>query len=148
MRRYYMAIVDFSEIENITADEQRKEESKAKLKEYGLLTEKGNPSNMQIALLSRQTTERFLHKLSRRMERRPGGIEGVYKTFELLEKRKEYTAMYMYLSFLYGFLEWRVPRKIALLPASNEALKVFLTEFKGDLNSWFQKREIHTEDAE
>ena len=54
----------------------------------------------------------------------------------------------MYLSFLYGFLEWRVPRKIALLPASNEALKVFFTEFKGDFDSWLQKRDSHTEDAE
>lgn len=148
MRRYYMSIVDFSEIENITADEDRKEQSRNDLKEFGLLTEKGNPSGMQIALLSRQTTERFLHKLSRRMERRPGGIEGVYKTFEQLEKKKEYTAMYMYLSFLYGFLEWRVPRKIALLPASNEALKVFFTEFKGDFDSWLQKSDSHTEDAE
>ena len=81
MRRYYMSIVDFSEIENITADEDRKEQSRNALKEFGLLTEKGNPSSMQIALLSRQTTERFLHKLSRRMERRPGGIEGVYNVY-------------------------------------------------------------------
>lgn len=148
MRRYYMSIVDFSEIENITADKERAELSKEKLKEYGLLTEKGNPSSMQIALLSRQTSDRFLHKLSRRMERRPGGIESVYKTFEQLEKKKEYTAMYMYLAFLYGFMEWRVPRKIALLPASNEALKVFFTEFKGNFEEWCENRNRESEDAE
>lgn len=143
-----MSIVDFSEIENITADEEIQEQSKEMLKEYGLLTEKGNPSSMQIALLSRHTTERFLHKLSKRMSRRPGGIEGVLRTFEALEKKKEYIAMYMYLAFLYGFMEWRVPRKIAVLPASSEALKVFFTEFKRDFEEWMQKRERELEDTE
>ena len=138
MRRYYMSIVDFSEIENITADEKRAVQSRELLKENGLLTEKGNPSSTQIALLSKQTTERFLQKLSRRMLRRPGGIDGVFKTFEALETKKEYTAMYMYLAFLYGFIEWRVPRKIALLPASNEALKVFFTAFKEDFIKWME----------
>lgn len=138
MRRYYMSIVDFSEIENITADEKKAVQSRELLKENGLLTEKGNPSSTQIALLSKQTTERFLQKLSRRMLRRPGGIDGVFKTFEALENKKEYTAMYMYLAFLYGFIEWRVPRKIALLPASSEALKVFFTAFKEDFIKWME----------
>ena len=33
MKRYFMSIVDFSEIENVTANEIKTEESKEKLKE-------------------------------------------------------------------------------------------------------------------
>ena len=146
MRRYYMSIVDFSEIENITANAELKEQGQEILKESGLLTEKGNPSNAQITLLSKQTVEKFLYKLSRRMDKRPGGIEGVYETFVQLEKKKEYTSMYMYLAFLYGFVEWRVPRKISVLPANNEALKVFFTQFNADFTKWLQNREVNTED--
>lgn len=129
MRRYFMSIIDFSEIENITANENRLKELKEQMQKEGLLTEKGNPSNAQISALSKRTAERFLHKLSRRMRNRYGGIEGVYNTFKLLEQRKEYIAMYFYLAFLYGFLEWRVPRNIEMLSSNNEMLKIFFTEF-------------------
>ena len=129
MKRYFMSIIDFSEIENITADEARTEELKEQLQKEGLLTEKGNPSNAQITALTKQVTERFLYKLSRRIQNRFGGIEGVYNTFRTLEQKKEYTAMYFYLAFLYGFIEWRVPRKIELLSSNSECLKVFFTEF-------------------
>lgn len=148
MKRYYMSIIDFSEIENITADKNRVEQSKESLKEFGLLTEKGNPSTMQIALLARQTSEKFLFKLSKRIERRPGGIKGIFDTFEYLEKKKEYTAIYMYLTFLYGFLEWRVPRKISLLSASGEALKVYFTEFKSIFAQWLETKENAVEATE
>lgn len=146
MRRYYMSIVDFSEIENITANAELKEQGQEILKETGLLTEKGNPSNAQITLLSKQTVEKFLYKLSRRMDKRPGGIEGVYETFVQLEKKKEYTAMYMYLAFLYGFVEWRVPRKISVLPSNYEALKVFFIQFNVDFAEWLQNSEVDAED--
>ena len=148
MKRYYMSIIDFSEIENITADKNRVEQSKESLKEFGLLTEKGNPSTMQIALLARQTSEKFLFKLSKRIERRPGGIKVIFDTFEYLEKKKEYTAMYMYLTFLYGFLEWRVPRKISLLSASSETLKVYFTEFKSIFAQWLEAKENAAEATE
>lgn len=139
MKRYYMSIVDFSEIENITADETKTAEAKEKLIELALLTEKGNPSSSQIAELSKQTSERFLYKLSRRIKNYSDGIDGVFKTFERLEERKEYTAMYMYLAILYGFIEWRVPSKISLILSSNEALKVFFSQFIKDFKEWLQK---------
>ena len=89
-----MSIIDFSEIENITADEYKLEELKKQMQEQGLLTEKGNPSNAQISTLCKQTSSRLLFKLNRRMPKRFGGIESIYKTFKMLEQRKEYTAMY------------------------------------------------------
>ena len=98
MKRYFMSIIDFSEIENITADETRTEELKEQLQKEGLLTEKGNPSNAQINALAKQVTERFLYKLSRRIQNRFGGIEGIYTAFRTLEQKKEYTAMYFYLA--------------------------------------------------
>lgn len=145
MRRYYMSIVDFSEIENITANAELNEKGQEFLKESGLLTEKGNPSNAQIALLSRETVEKFMYKLGKRMDRRPGGIESVYQTFLQLEKKKEYTAMYMYLAFLYGFIEWRVPRKISVLPANYDCLKVFFTQFNTDFAEWLKNKEVDAE---
>ena len=129
MKKYFMSIIDFSEIENITADKTRLEEFKEKLQKEGLLTEKGNPSNAQITALAKQVTEKFLYKLNRRIQNHFGGIEGIYNTFRTLEQKKEYTAMYFYLAFLYGFIEWRVPRKIELLSSNSEAVKVFFTEF-------------------
>lgn len=129
MRRYFMSIIDFSEIENITADENKIAELKVQMQKDGLLTEKGNPSNAQISALSKRVAERFLYKLSRRIQNRFGGLKGVYDTFQMLEQKKEYTAMYFYLAFLYGFLEWRVPRKVELLSSNSEALKIFFTEF-------------------
>jgi len=129
MKRYFMSIIDFSEIENVIAGDEQLENAKEQLKEEGLLTEKGNPSVVQISALSKQIAERFLYKLSRRLQRREGGLEETYEAFRRMEQKKEYTAMYFYLTFLYGFMEWRVPRKVELLPASNEALKVFFAEF-------------------
>lgn len=139
MRRYYMSIIDFSEIENITANEELKEQLKDDLKKYGLLTEKGNPSNAQITQLVEQVAERFFFKLSRRIFTKNGGIEGVYNTFRLLEQKKDYAGMYFYLAFLYGFFGWRVPRKVCQLSSNDEALKVFFTEFCSRFEEYLQK---------
>lgn len=129
MKRYYMSIIDFSEIENITTDENRIKELKNQMQKEGLLTEKGNPSYMQITAVVKQTSERFLNKLSKRIQNRDGGIEEVYNIFRMLEQRKEFIALYLYLAFLYGFIEWRVPRKIELLSSNRETLKMFFAEF-------------------
>lgn len=141
MRRYLMSIIDFSEIENITSDENRLEELKVKMQEQGLLTEKGNPSNAQISTLSKQTSNRLFFKLNRRISNRFGGMETIYKTFKMLEQRKEYTAMYFYLAFLYGFVEWRVPRKIELLSSNVDALKVFFGEFTSGFEEFLNESE-------
>lgn len=141
MRRYFMSIIDFSEIENITADENKLKEIREQMQKDGLLTEKGNPSNAQISALSKQVAERFLYKLSRRIQNRFGGLKGVYDTFQMLEQKKEYTAMYFYLAFLYGFLEWRVPRKVELLSSNSESLKIFFMEFSLRFEEFLNKSE-------
>lgn len=149
MKRYYMSIIDFSEIENITATEEKAEELKEQLQKEGLLTEKGNPSNAQITALAKQVTERFLYKLIRRIQNRFGGIEGIYTAFCRFEQKKEYTAMYFYLAFLYGFIEWRVPRKIELLSSNSETLKVFFTEFLAIFETVMEEwRSVNAGDAQ
>ena len=136
-----MSIIDFSEIENITADEYKLEELKKQMQEQGLLTEKGNPSNAQISTLCKQTSSRLLFKLNRRMPKRFGGIESIYKTFKMLEQRKEYTAMYFYLTFLYGFIGWRMPQKIEVLSSNVDALKVFFNEFLSRFEAFLSESE-------
>ena len=42
MKKYYMSFVDFSEISNVTADEEQLKKSRDRMAELGLLTEKGN----------------------------------------------------------------------------------------------------------
>lgn len=129
MKKYYMAFVDFSEIINVTADMEQLEKAKMRMSELELLTEKGNPSTTQLRAISEQTTGAFLDKLQKRVARRPGGIEGVRDTFQKLYDKKEFNAMFLYLVFLYGFIEWQVPERTALLPAVPEALKFFMAEF-------------------
>lgn len=142
MRRYYMSIIDFSEIENITADEIIKAEIKEELQKQGLLTEKGNPSNTNINALVKTVAERFFFKLNRRIQNRFGGMTGIYDIFRMLEKKKEYTAMYFYLAFLYGFIEWRVPKKIGLLSSNEDALKVFFTEFISKFEEYLSRTNL------
>ena len=74
--------------------------------------------------------------MKKRISRRPGGIAGVKNTMQKLYDRKEYTALFLYLAILYGFLEWQVPEKILLLPAVPDALKIF----EGDFLSVFDER--------
>ncbi len=40
MKKYYMSFVDFSEISNVTADEEQLKKSRDRMAELGLLTEK------------------------------------------------------------------------------------------------------------
>lgn len=141
MKKYYMAFVDFSEIINVTADTEQLEKAKVRMAELELLTEKGNPSTTQLRALAEQTSGAFLDKLQKRVARRPGGITAVRDTFQKLFDKKEYHAMFLYLVFLYGFIEWQVPERTALLPASSEALKIFMTEFMTGFYKRLQKEE-------
>ncbi len=69
-----------------------------------------------------------------------------------LYDKKEYTAVFLYLSFLYGFLEWRVPERVHLLPAAPEALKYFAAEFISAFDKYLETNapegEENAEDAE
>lgn len=129
MKKYYMAFVDFSEIINVTADEEQLKKAYTRMTELGLLTEKGNPSSAKISSLTASVSLPFFDKLKRRISRRTGGIVGVKDTLKKLYGKKEYNAMFLYICFLYGFMEWQVPEQVLLLPAAPEALKLFAAEF-------------------
>lgn len=141
MKKYYMAFVDYSEIINLTADAEQLEKAKVRMTELELLTEKGNPSTTQLRALAEHTAGAFLDKLQRRITRRPGGITAVRDTFQKLHDKKEYNAMFLYLTFLYGFIEWQVPEKTVLLPASQEALKIFMGEFLAGFDKYLENKE-------
>ena len=113
MKKYYMSFVDFSEIVYVTADEEQLLQAKDRMTKLGLLTEKGNPSTSEISSATEHISAPFFAKLQKRIARRPGGIVTVRDTMKKLYDKKEYTAVFLYLSFLYGFLEWRVPEFIS-----------------------------------
>lgn len=134
MKKYYMSFVDFSEIVNVTADEEQLGKACNRMTELELLTEKGNPSPAQIGNVAQAEAGPFYEKLKRRISRRPGGIVGIKHTMQKLYDRKEYTALFLYLAILYGFLEWQVPEKVSLLPTIPDALKIFEGEFLSALD--------------
>lgn len=134
MKKYYMSFVDFSEIINVTADEEQLTKACDRMTELELLTEKGNPSPAQIGIVAQAEAGPFYDKLKKRISRRPGGIAGAKDTMQKLYDRKEYTALFLYLAILYGFLEWQVPEKILLLPAVPDALKAFEGDFLSALD--------------
>ena len=136
MKKYYMSFVDFSEIINVTADEEQLTKACGRMEELELLTEKGNPSPAQIGIIAQAEAGPFYDKLKKRISRRPVGIAGARNTMQKLYDRKEYTALFLYLAILYGFLEWQVPEKILLLPAVPDALKIF----EGDFLTAFDER--------
>ena len=148
MKKYYMAFVDFSEIVNVTADEEQLEKARERMTELGLLTEKGNPSASQIGSMTASVSAQFFDKLKRRISRRPGGISAVKDTLTKLYDRKEYTAVFLYLCFLYGFMEWQVPERVLLLPAAPDALKLFASEFLSAFEAYLESSKPESEDAE
>lgn len=146
MKKYYMAIVDFSEIDNITADEVHLEKSRARLMEHGLLTDKGNPSPSNIKRMTENVSAPFFDKLKLRISRRPGGIAAVKNTFQKLYDNREYVGIYMYLCFLYGFMEWQVPERIQMLPAAPDALKIFASDFLSAFEKYIAKLEAENKE--
>ncbi len=128
MKKYYLSHIDFSEIIYLTADEGRIEQAKSRMTELKLLTEKGNPSTSAIASSTKYLSRAFLNKLQKRLMRREGGIKTVRDTLQKLCDRKDYYGFFLYIAFLYGFLEWQLPERIMLLPAVPDALKCFCNE--------------------
>lgn len=141
MRKYYISHIDFSEIVNVTADPAQLETARKRMKELGLLTEKGNPSPATIGAAVNRLAPPFFSKLGKRISRRPGGIDGVYETLQDLYERREYVGYFLYIVFLYGFIEWLVPEQIALMPASPETLKVFCTTFTERFSAFRAEKE-------
>lgn len=139
MRKYYLSHIDFSELINLTADEEQINAAREHMTELKLLTEKGNPATGAINAMVSGLSGSFFYKLQRRLRYREGGIIAVRDTLRKLYDRKEYYGFFLYLSFLYGFLEWQVPRKLVLLPAVPEALKCYCTEFMSAFDKFIEE---------
>ncbi len=146
MKKYYLSHIDFSEVINVTADEQQIERAKARMTELRLLTDKGNPSPATIAKMTENLSRSFLNKLEKRLSRRDGGIYAVKETLEMLYERNDYYGFFLYVAFLYGFLEWQVPESIMLLPAVPDALKCYCSELLVAFYTLFAERGVSLED--
>src|SRR5574344_438063 len=109
MKKYFMSMIDFSEVRFFTDDLTERESAEEMLTEAGLLTPKGNPSNAEIARVNADRTPQFLTRVAARLERRINGFTPVRETFNQMYAPSDYRGMYLYLAFLYGFIGWRMP---------------------------------------
>ena len=139
MKKYYLSHIDFSEIVNVTADERQIERAKQRMTELGLLTEKGNHATSVISSSTVRLSRSFISKLQKRLRRTDGGIRAVTNTLQKLCDRKDYYGFFLYIAFLYGFLEWQVPERIMLLPAVPEALKCYCNEQMDAINRFISE---------
>lgn len=142
MKKYYLSHIDFSEVVNVTADEKQIENAKKRMTELGLLTEKGNPSTSAVAATVKALSKSFFIKLDKKMRRRSGGIREVKATLQKLYDRKDYYGFFLYIAFLYGFLEWQVPESITLLPAVPDALKCYCNEFISEFADYLNENSV------
>lgn len=127
MKKYYLSHIDFSEIVNITADEEQLSRARERMKELKMLTDRGKPFVSTISVTANTESIALFAKLQKRLRRR-GGIRSVNATLQKLYDRKDYYGFFLYMAFLYGFLEWQVPERVTLLPAVPEALKCYCGE--------------------
>ena len=100
-----------------------------------MLSAEGRPAISVITVTANRGFQSFFIKLRKRLRHR-GGIEATAATLQMLCDRKDYYGFFLYLTFLYGFLEWQVPEKLMLLPASPEALKCYCTEFMDSVDKY------------
>ena len=128
MKNYYMSIIDLSEIRNITANKETLDAAEAELYDRGILTDKGNVSPANIRRITESNCPQFFEKLKRRLSRRDNAFEDIFNTFKMFNESGEYTSVYLYLAFLYGFIQWRVPLEINLISSNYETLKAFCSE--------------------
>ncbi len=128
MKNYYMSIIDLSEIRNITANKETLDAAEAELYDRGILTDKGNVSPANIRRITESNCPQFFEKLKRRLSRRENAFEDIFNTFKMFNESGEYTSVYLYLAFLYGFIQWRVPLEINLISSNYETLKAFCSE--------------------
>ena len=124
-----MIQIDLSEIRNITTNKETLDAAEAELYDRGILTDKGNVSPANIRRITESNCPQFFEKLKRRLSRRENAFEDIFNTFKMLNDSGEYTSVYLYLAFLYGFIQWRVPLEINLISSNYETLKAFCSEF-------------------
>lgn len=147
MKKYFLSHIDFSEMVNVTTDVRQIERAKERMIELRLLTDKGNPSVSYITKTTRSLTHLLIDKLDFRLQNRYGGVTAVASTMRMLYERQEYYACFMYIAFLYGFLEWQVPERISLLPAVPEALKCYCTVLMQMLENFCKESEAMSDNV-
>lgn len=148
MKKYYLSHIDFSELINVTADEKQLNAARGQMAELNLLTEKGNPATGAISSMVTSLSKSFFIKLQRRLRRRNGGIGAIRDTLKKLYDRKDYYGFFLYVSFLYGFLEWQVPSRLVLLPAVPEALRCYCSELMEAFDKFIEENtDAQTEEA-
>lgn len=136
MKKYFLSHIDFSEVVNVTADEKQLSRARERMKELKMLTDKGKPLVSAISLTANTEAGALFNKLRKRLRRR-GGVRAVKATLHMLYDRKDYYGFFLYLAFLYGFLEWQLPEKLTLLPAAPVALKCYCGEFLDAMDKYF-----------
>lgn len=141
MKNYYMSIIDLSEIRNITANKETLDAAEAELYDRGILTDKGNVSPANIRRITESNCPQFFEKLKRRLSRRENAFEDIFNTFKMLNNSGEYTSVYLYLAFLYGFIQWRVPLEINLISSNYETLKAFCSELVKKFDEFIRQGE-------
>ena len=148
MKKYYMSNVDFSEIINVTADAEQLERANERMRELGILTDKGNVSASKISAFVKEYSRLFFDKLTRRLSRRPDEFSRITNTLLMLDESHDNMAVFLYLAFIYGFLQWRVPESFSLMPANADALKLFVSEFTAGLKVYLEVLESGGENEE
>ena len=138
MKKYYISHIDFSEIVNVTTDEAQLSRATARMKELDMLTEKGIPKQSVIAGMADPDSKSLFIKLHKRLRRRNGGAKAVKEALQGLCDRRDYYAVFFYIVFLYGFVEWQVPERVTLLPAVPEALKYYCKDFVAAFDSFLK----------
>ena len=145
MKKYDMSIIDLSEVINVTTDIEQLQNANERLKELGLLTEKGNVSAATVQRIIDRYAVPFFEKLQRRLARKPGFLEDIYDMFTSLIEREDFCGAYLYLTFWYGYLQWRVPEAIALAPADDRVLTCVAAALQKAFSKFMEETAEETE---
>lgn len=144
MKNFYMSITDYSEIRFLTGDITEREDPDTMLAEKGIITAKGNPSKEKMRKIAETMAEPLIVKVHSRLKFRINRDKPVINTFNKMYDNSDYTGMYLYLTFLYGFVGWKVPVEINLISSRRDLLAAFFGEFMEMLDS--KLREWSAED--
>ncbi len=144
MKNYYMSITDYSEIRFLTGDITEREDPDTMLTDKGILTAKGNPSKEKMRKIAETMAEPLIVKVHSRLKFRINRDKPVINTFNKMYDNSDYTGMYLYLTFLYGFVGWKTPLEINLISSRRDLLAAFFGEFMEMLDS--KLREWSAED--
>ena len=144
MKNFYMSITDYSEIRFLTGDITEREDPDTMLAEKCIITAKGNPSKEKMRKIAGQMAEPLIVKVHSRLNFRKNKDKPVINTFNKMYDNSDYTGMYLYLTFLYGFVGWKTPLEINLISSRRDLLAAYFGEFMEMLDS--KLREWSAED--